>query len=201
MTAVMSRGEAVLPAGDDPPREADPSLAAAGIEPGRLRALVTDHFAFVWRSLVRLGVPRADAEDALQQVFIVASRKLPRIEPGRERAFLFGTALRIASRARRTQRRRREVLDPALGEGLDPGPSAEDLCDRSRARAAVSAILDGMPLDLRAVFVLFELEEIATPEIAAMLDLPRGTVASRLRRARDHFEAAARRIAARNGGP
>ncbi|MFT3771354.1 MAG: sigma factor-like helix-turn-helix DNA-binding protein [Minicystis sp.] len=56
-----------------------------------------------------------------------------------------------------------------------------------------------MPLDLRAVFVLFELEQATMAEIAAMLDLPPGTVASRLRRAREHFQAAARRIAAKGG--
>src|SRR3954470_14140087 len=92
--------------------QTSPGDAAAGA--ARVRALVTENFDFVWRSLVRLGVPRADAEDALQQVFLVASRKLDDIVPGRERAFLFGTAFRIAHRARRTRDRRREVLD---GEG------------------------------------------------------------------------------------
>ncbi|WP_437278619.1 sigma factor [Sorangium sp. So ce375] len=103
----MSRGEALtlmpLPAAVPPD-----SRAAAG----RLAGLVMEHSAFVWRSLVRLGVPRADAEDAAQQVFLVAARRLGDIESGREAAFLFSTALRIASRARRTQQRRREVLEP-----------------------------------------------------------------------------------------
>ena len=169
-------------------------------DPARVRALVTGHFDFVWRSLVRLGVPRADAEDALQQVFLVASRRVGEIEPGRERAFLFGTALRIASRARRTVHRRREVLDGEPVEHEDPSPGAEDLVDRARARAELEAILDGMPLDLRAVFVLFELEQMTMAEIAATLDLPPGTVASRLRRAREGFQAAVRRSQAARGG-
>lgn len=163
----------------------------------RVRALVTENFSFVWRSLIRLGVPRPDAEDALQQVFIVASRKINDIEPGRERAFLFGTAVRIASRARRTAQRRREVLDDDLLDRLDPAPSAEDELDRARARAELHAILDAMPIELRAVFVLFELEQSTMSEIAALLDVPQGTVASRLRRAREHFQAAARRLSAR----
>lgn len=91
----MSRGEALtvvhLPA-TFPPE----SRAAAG----RLAALVAEHSAFVWRSLVRLGVPRADAEDAVQHVFLVVARRLGDIELGRESAFLFGTALRVASRTR-----------------------------------------------------------------------------------------------------
>jgi RNA polymerase sigma-70 factor (ECF subfamily) len=200
MTAVMSRSEAVLPSGEGGARDAS-DAPAADLGPGRVRALVADNFGFVWRSLLRLGVRRADAEDALQQVFIVAARKVGSIEPGRDRAFLFGTALRIASRARRTQRRRREVLDAEPAERLDPGPSAEDLYERARARAELYAILDGMPLELRAVFVLFELEQATTADIAALLDLPRGTVASRLRRAREHFEAAARRLARKDGSP
>jgi RNA polymerase sigma-70 factor, ECF subfamily len=185
----MSAAEAVAAPSRPAPGEASDAV--------RLRALVTAHFDFVWRSLVRLGVPRADAEDALQQVFLVVSRRMAEIEPGRERAFLFGTALRIASRARRTVQRRREVLGADPIDPTDPGPGADELVDRARARAELEAILDGMPLDLRAVFVLFELEQMTMAEIAATLDLPPGTVASRLRRAREGFQAAVRRRGAR----
>jgi RNA polymerase sigma-70 factor (ECF subfamily) len=192
MVSGTSRSEAV-------PAEAESSGTRPRPAPARVHALVTEHVGFVWRSLVRLGVPRPDAEDAVQQVFIVASRKIDDIEPGRERAFLFGTALRIASRARRTAQRRREVLDGEPVERLDPAPGADEQLDRARARAELDAILDGMPLELRAVFVLFELEQVTMAEIATLLDLPPGTVASRLRRAREHFQAAARRLSARGG--
>jgi len=165
----------------------------------RAQALVKAHFAFVWRSLLRLGVPRADAEDALQHVFIVASRKLGALEPGRERTFLFAIALRIASRAHRARRRRREVLEAEPPERLDPTPGADELVDRDRARAALDAILAAMPLELRAVFVLYELEQATMAEIAGLLDLPPGTVASRLRRGREHFQAAVRRLEAKGG--
>ena len=190
------RGSAAVAIAEEP---ADGPPATSGTTSGRVHALVTAHFSFVWRSLVRLGVPRADAEDALQQVFIVAANRVDDIEAGRERAFLFGTAMRIASRARRTQQRRQEVLDAEPAERIHPQLGADDLLDRARARAELDAILDGMPLDLRAVFVLFELEQTTMAEIASLLDLPPGTVASRLRRARDHFQAAARRLAAKGG--
>jgi RNA polymerase sigma-70 factor (ECF subfamily) len=186
-------------AGDDLAMSGGDSAATAAEVSARVHALVTAHFGFVWRSLVRLGVPRADAEDALQQVFLVASRKLDDIEAGSEKAFLFATALRIASRARRTQERRREVLAPEPLEQLDPAAPVDELIDRARARAELEAILDHMPLELRAVFVLFELEQITMAEIAGVLDLPPGTVASRLRRAREHFQAAVKRHAARSG--
>ena len=205
---MVSRDEALPLAGLGPePAEASPRRGAASpsarggatsssASDARLRALVTENLAFVWRSLVRLGVPRADAEDAVQQVFLVASRKLASIEPGSERAFLFGAALRIASRARRTQQRRREVLEAEPHDRLDPTPDPEELLDRARARAALDGILDTMPLELRAVFVLFNLEQLTIAEIAALVDLPAGTAASRLRRAREHFQAAVRRLEA-----
>lgn len=191
-------GGARQASGDDeleeltPPRSAQPADAS----PARLHAIVTENLSFVWRSLVRLGVPRADAEDAVQQVFLVVSRKLADIAPGSERAFLFGAAFRIASRARRTQQRRREVLEAEPQERVDPQPSPEELLDRARAREALDAILETMPLELRAVFVLFELEQLTIAEIAPLLELPSGTAASRLRRAREHFQAAVKRLEA-----
>lgn len=180
----MVQGEAVA---------SDPSVSATA-PPADIRVLVTENFAFVWRSLVRLGVPRADAEDAVQQVFLVASRKVSEILPGRERSFLFAIVLRIAWRARRTQQRRREVLDPEPEVRFDPAPDPEQCLDQAQARAELAAILDKMPFELRTVFVLFELEQASTQEIAALLAIPKGTVASRLRRAREVFEAAVRRL-------
>jgi RNA polymerase sigma-70 factor, ECF subfamily len=164
----------------------------------RLRALVTEQYDFIWRSIRRLGVPPTDVDDCAQQVFWVASRKLDEIRPGSERAFLFGTALRVASDARRSRTRRREVPEQGEGaEALDPAPDPEELADKTRARALLDEVLDAMPMDLRAPFVLFELEEMPTAEIAAVLDVPVGTVASRLRRAREEFQKIVARVKAR----
>ncbi|APR76032.1 RNA polymerase sigma factor RpoE [Minicystis rosea] len=102
----------------------------------RLHGIVTRYFSFVWRSLLRLGVPEGDAEDALQQVFIVASRRLEDITPGSEQAFLFSTTLHVAARARRTRSRRREVPDTDMEEPHDPAPAPDERLDRERARPA-----------------------------------------------------------------
>jgi RNA polymerase sigma-70 factor (ECF subfamily) len=178
----------------------------------RLRSIRDQNFEFVWRSVRRLGVPEADADDAVQQVFIVASRRLAAIAEGSERAFLFGTALRVASHARRAAKRRGEV--PLQGDGaptaasalrssgehassIDGASSAEELVDQRRARALLDDVLESLPMDMRAVFVLFELEEMTLAEIAALLDLPGGTVASRLRRGRELFQAEITRLKAR----
>ena len=153
----------------------------------RMRAVVQAHFDFVWRSARRLGVREADADDAAQKVFLVAAQKLDRIESGRERAFLFQTALRVASHIRRRYRADREVLDQHLQECGDDRPNLEDLTDQHRLRALADSVMEEMPLDLRAVLVLHEVQEMTTPEIAEMLGIPLGTAASRLRRAREDF--------------
>jgi RNA polymerase sigma-70 factor, ECF subfamily len=159
----------------------------------RLRALVDEYHDFIWRSIRRLGVPEADTDDAVQEVFLVASRRLGAIALGSERAFLFGTAMRVASTQRRGASRRRETPDEHAGDQRDSTPGPEELTARRRARATLDAVLAELPLDLRTVFVLFELEELTAPEIASLVEIPLGTVASRLRRAREAFREAVQR--------
>jgi RNA polymerase sigma-70 factor (ECF subfamily) len=83
---------------------------------------------------------------------------------------------------------------------VDPVPSPEALVDQSRARELLDAMLGELPEELRTIFILYELEELEMKDIAELLELPRGTVASRLRRARAMFAAAARRRQARFHG-
>lgn len=170
-----------------PPEQSRPFV----LDSVKLRALQEEHFEFLWRSLRRLGVPEADVDDAVQQVFLVAARRV--IQPGAERAFLFSTALRVASHARRTLRRRRESGDE-IPEQTDMTPSAEELLDQRRARALLDEVLAELPIDLRAVFILFELEEMTVVEIATMMSIPTGTAASRLRRARELFHETVARL-------
>lgn len=158
--------------------------------PPRLRALVTAELPFIWRTLRRLGVREAELDDATQQVFLVTARKLAAIEAGCERSFLFQTALRVAADWRRTERRRREVYPEDLALLADPRPGPEELADRTRARALLDDVLEALPLPLRAVFVLYEIEELSGAQIAELMALPQGTVASRLRRARAEFQQA-----------
>jgi RNA polymerase sigma-70 factor (ECF subfamily) len=167
--------------------------------------MVDDHFDAVWRALRRLGAPDATVDDASQQVFLVALRRLDDIEVGRERAYLLGIAVRVASDARRAARRRREVpMDDDVAETLSARatraavpPLPDEILDQRRALAALSAALDEMPAELREAFVLFDLEELSATEVARVLGIPVGTVASRVRRARERF----RRSLARRGGP
>lgn len=164
----------------------------------RATALVRDNLKLVWRLLRRLGLSPSDADDATQRVFVTAVRRIEQIQPGSERAFLCRTAVRIAYKVHAASRRRRESeAAEALEALVDSSPSAEDLSDRHRARQLLDQVLDSMPLELRAVFVLFEVEHLSTPEIAEALGIPRGTAASRLRRARADFDQRVHRLEAR----
>ena len=79
-------------------------------------------------------------------------------------------------------------------ERADGTPSAEALLDQRQARELLDVALAELPLELRAVFVLAELEEMTLPAIAALIGVPVGTATSRLRRARIHFAAIAARL-------
>lgn len=169
----------------------------ATLAPEELPALVEAHADFVWRSLRRLGVPEASADDATQQVFLVAQQKVTSIARGKERSFLFAVAMNVAAHVRRAAARRREDLGEVAEELADPAPLPDAELDQRRARALLDEVLDAMPLDLRTAFVLFELEEMTMVEIAEVLAIPQGTVASRLRRAREEFHKQAQRVRAR----
>jgi RNA polymerase sigma-70 factor, ECF subfamily len=155
---------------------------------GRLRSAVDAHYDVVWRFLRRMGVPEASAEDAVQQVLLVFARRLDDVERDAERSFLLGTALRVAADFRKQHARLREVMDErALGAEASSAPDADEELDRRRARRILDDILARLPDDLRTVFVMCDLEELTMSEAAEALRVPAGTVASRLRRARETF--------------
>ena len=165
--------------------------------PERVAGLVRQYYEFVWRLLRRLGVGEGDADDAAQSVFLTAAARLGTVQVGRERAFLYGVTLNIGSRARRSVGRRREEPFESMGERAADELNSEQLLEQRQARALLDHLLDEMPEDLRVVFVLFELEELSTREIADVCEIPVGTAASRLRRARDDFEQRVARAEAR----
>jgi RNA polymerase sigma-70 factor (ECF subfamily) len=164
----------------------------------RIRSIVAEHYAFLWRSLRRLGVREADVEDAAQRCLLVVAARIDDIVVGKEKTFLFGVVLRVAKSARRSDEAEARVLD---GDAVDElpalGPDAAAQLDDRRALAILDAILGSLPLDLRTVFVLYELEELTMAEIAQVTGLAAGTVASRLRRARRAFETASLRVQSR----
>ena len=172
------------------------------------RQVYDDNVDFVWRSLRRLGVREASLKDAVQDVFIVVHRRLPDFdERAQVRTWLFRICMRTAKDQRRRAHVRREVLDD---HSLDHAPSlaktAPELLEHREALLLFDAALDRLPMEQRAVFILFELEEMTGERIAECLGLPLGTVYSRLRRSREAFrravvvESKTRGVASRAGG-
>src|SRR4051812_12989276 len=158
----------------------------------RLERMFREHHERVWRTLRRFGLSPEAAADATQQAFLIAAERLDDIRPGSERAFLFGTALRLGRGAHR--RDRRMELDDAMDLRENSGSHADELIDQQRRLTLAERVLATLEQDLLEVFVLFELEGMTTPEIAELLGVPLGTAASRLRRAREAFRAAASRV-------
>jgi len=167
---------------------AAPVTTLGGVNESRLRQVVSGHFEVLWRFLRRLGIAEGDIDDAVQEVVLVLARKLDQVEVGSERAFVLSTAFRVASGFRRATRRRREVDDGAIEGFESPELSPEALAEKQRLRLILQRVLNQLPLELRVVFVLYELEELTMADIAATLALPPGTVASRLRRSREQFQ-------------
>ena len=164
----------------------------------RLATVAREHFGFIWRSLRRLGVPEPAVDDAAQQVFEVAARRLAELETGREKAFLFKTALLVAAEARRRAALGRARSGDTEVEALNAGgPNPEEAALVSEKRLLLDRVLATLELDERTVFVLYEIEELQLAEIAELVGIPRGTVASRLRRAREAFHAEVKRLRAR----
>jgi RNA polymerase sigma-70 factor (ECF subfamily) len=153
-----------------------------------IQLLVSRHYGLVWRVLRGLGLSRDDAEDATQQVFLIASRKITSIEPERARSFLYGVALRVARNARRGIARRREVPEDASEARPAEEHGPERAAELNQARALLQEILMEMPEKLRRVLVLAEIEQLQIQEIAALEGIPDGTAASRLRLARERFK-------------
>lgn len=161
-----------------------------------MRALFHAHYTSIWRLLRRLGVPPAQLDDAAQEVFWVAARKLAQIEPGKQHSFLYGVALRVAASELRRQARA-PAHEPLEALELSCGaPSPEERLEQARERALLDQVLDRLPLELRSVLVLFELEGLDVRAIAEIEQIPAGTVGSRLRRAREEFSAAVQRLRA-----
>lgn len=152
-----------------------------------MRSMFNEHRGFVAHTLLGAGVSQSDLDDEVQRAFMIAARRLDDVRHGSERGFLYRVARNLAAHAQRTRTRRREDLSGDLLEvpdGSEALASPETLVHRRQMWTLLTGALDRMHDSLRTVFVLCDLEGTPRDEIAAMLKLPGGTVASQLRLAR-----------------
>lgn len=178
--APTARSEVSDIAAGEPRSEQDERRVALALE---------QHFATVWRALRRLGVHESNADDAAQHVFLQLAQRIATVEPGRERAYLLGIAMRVAANARRKQARLLEESSEELDHEASSSRNPESLLEQRQRRQRLDEALATLPEEQRQVFVLYELEGFSLPEIASTLQIPVGTATSRLRRARGAFEA------------
>jgi RNA polymerase sigma-70 factor (ECF subfamily) len=163
-----------------------------------------ENVAFVWRSLRRLGVSERDVDDVCQEVFVIVHRKLATFDAtATVRTWLFGIARRVAADHRKRAHVRRETLAAPLELDVSEARTLDqsDPIELRRARAILDEILDELDEAKRAVFVLFELEEMAMTEVAKAVECPLQTAYSRLAAARKQVESAVLRRQLRGGVP
>lgn len=163
------------------------------------RQVYDENFDFVWRTLRRLGVRDPDTADAAQEVFVIVHRKLAEFAgDAKITTWLYTICMRVARDRRRAAHARYEKTDAApLDERADSSVDLGARVAREEGLALLERVLDALPLEQRAVFTLCELDELSMQEAAEMLDVPVGTVASRLRRARATFRDEVTRLHAR----
>ena len=160
----------------------------------RIDKAVRRHLPLVWRVLRRSGLRPGDADDAAQDVFWILSQRITEVPEIAERSFLVATALRVSSERRRT-RWYRSVTEPLDANALTmPDSCPENQIEIHRRLQLLDEVLEQIDSKEREVFVLAVVEEMTKSEIAAALDIPEGTVASRLQRAKATFASTARKL-------
>jgi RNA polymerase sigma-70 factor (ECF subfamily) len=163
-------------------------------------AIFKAHHAFVWRILRHLGVAAADQEDVLQEVFVVVHRRLADYrEQDKMRAWLYAICTRVVRDHRRRLGRRHEELRAEPVQSREPSQASE-IADQ-RALSLAQRMLAALPEKQRAVFLLYEIEQLSMPEIALAVECPLPTAYARLRKARERVLAEVARIRLRGEMP
>jgi RNA polymerase sigma-70 factor (ECF subfamily) len=160
-------------------------LASCGVgDPAALGQLFDRHHEAVYRLISRLlRAEPAETDDLVQLTFMAAWRSARGYTgKGSVKSFLFGIAANIVRRHFRTTRRRRDALasipEPA------PGGTPHEAASRAQQVKRLAAALDELPHDLRAAYVLCDLEDLSGAEAARALDVREGTLWRRLHEAR-----------------
>jgi len=147
--------------------------------------LVHDHYALVYRVAYRLARSAADAEDLTQQTFLAAGSAIHQLrEPAKARGWLCAILKNEFLKNHRRRRRVDETSLEAVGEPTAPDEAGDDI-DREKVQLAVAGLAD----DFRLPVVLFYFNQLSYREIADELEIPIGTVMSRLSRGKAQLRA------------
>jgi RNA polymerase sigma-70 factor, ECF subfamily len=184
-----------------PPRDESMGLIQAGFD-----AIYESMVDYVWNVVRRMGVPQADAEDVVQEVFVTVYRRLGEFE-GRAhlKTWVFTIAVHLVQHYFRTHARKpgdrasaKGTEIQALVDQQDDGPAHQ--VERKERYDALDRVLAQLDEAKRLVFVLAELEQLTLVEIGEIVGANPNTVATRLRAARQAFEKALARFQTRELG-
>jgi RNA polymerase sigma-70 factor (ECF subfamily) len=148
---------------------------------------------FAWASARRLGVEAESMDDVVQEVFIVVHQRLHTLErPEAIRSWIYGVVRRTVSHYHRARRAKSLSGAPVVdADSLETNvPTPFELTEQSGQVKLLETLLLELTPNQREVFVLAEIHELSAPEIAEALEIPLNTAYSRLRVARQMFDAA-----------
>jgi RNA polymerase sigma-70 factor (ECF subfamily) len=153
---------------------------------GAWRLLYDGHFDFAWRTARRLGLPEADADDAVQEAFQVAWARLHTFREGRFSTWLYRIVANVVS-SRLRKHRVRDVFDGLFGRGPADATSVEGQLEAREALGRVERVLRRLSREKREAFALHEIEGLTHEQIAELTGARVETVRTRLFYARKEF--------------
>jgi RNA polymerase sigma-70 factor (ECF subfamily) len=146
----------------------------------RFEAEAVPHLRSLFGTAYRMTRSVHDAEDLVQETFLRAFRGYDRFTPGTNiRAWLYTILYRV-----RTDSLRRAGRSPATVELGQDGPAVPPSQERIDGSDELARALDGLPEVFRVAVILRDVQEFTYEEIARILDVPIGTVMSRIHRGR-----------------
>ena len=175
---------------------AEPALAGPGpaLPIPSFQELCTRYFDLVWKCARAFGAKSDEIDDVVQDVFLVVQRRHADLkEDGLARSWIYSITRRVVSSHRRRRRERDAWAEPDVDSLRSPGQSPLAAAEHNLEVRVLSTLLDGLDERKREVFVLSEILEMSGREIAETIGVPMNTVYSRLRAAREEFDAAAQR--------
>jgi RNA polymerase sigma-70 factor, ECF subfamily len=149
--------------------------------------LVEQHYELLYRFAYRLSGSAADAEDLVQQAFLAAHSKLGQLrEASKARAWLIAVVRNAYRKSLRKDRPLPFATTGEVPEPCDEGAAAQAL-EKMTDVESVQAALAELPEEFRAAVILFYFDDFSYREIADILEVPIGTVMSRLSRGKAHL--------------
>jgi RNA polymerase sigma-70 factor, ECF subfamily len=181
----------------------NPGSGSLPLPVSSFKALYRQYFHFVWSSARRFGIPPDAMDDLVQEVFIVIHAKLDSLErPEALYSWIYGVVRRTASNYRRALRSQQAagILQDAAGEAESQEPTPFERLKTNADLELLGSLIAELDEPKREVFELIEIDELTVPEAAEVLEIPLNTAYSRLRAARQAFEAAVARRGDRSKG-